>query len=183
MAPNPISEISGFSNSDLESKFDKTIKKIILILKQFENIKLVVKLHASQLPHNKKIKSLVNKIDPNISIIQSSSIITTINKSDIVIVLSSESFGTSTMLLESMILGKPTMNIILDKDIPHFDHIKQNTVYTISYNDNLMNCIKKILFDEKFKNEITHNADIFVSNFMAFPGNASAKFAQILKSF
>jgi hypothetical protein len=183
LAPNPISEISGFSNSDLELKFDNTIKKIISILKQFENIKLIVKLHASQLPHNKKIKLLMNEIDPSIPVIQSYSIIETINKSDIVIVLSSESFGTSTMLLESMILGKPTMNIILDKDIPHYDHIKQNAVYTISYNDNLMNCMKKILFDKKFKNEITHNADIFVSNFMAFPGHASEEFARILKSF
>jgi len=183
LAPNPITQISGLSNSDLESKFENTIRKIILILKEFENIKPIVKLHASQLPHNKKIKSLINQIDSNIIVYQSTSIIETINRSDVVIVVSPESFGTSTMLLESMILGKPTMNIILDDDIPKFSHVLQNTVHTISYNDNLENNLKKILFDDKFKNKITQNADIFVSNFLAYPGYASEEFAKILKSF
>lgn len=183
LAPNPITQISGLSNSDLESKFENTIRKIILILKEFKNIKPIVKLHASQLPHNKKIKSLINQIDSNIPVYQSTPVIDTINNSDIVIVVSSESFGTSTMLLESMILGRPTMNIILDKDIPNYNHIKQNAVYTISYNDNLINCIKKMLFDEQFKNGIIENADIFVSNFLTYPGYASKEFSKILKSF
>ncbi len=82
-----------------------------------------------------------------------------------------------------MILGKPTMNIILDDDIPQYSHIKQNAVYTISYNDNLENCMKKILFDVKFKNKIIQNADTFVSNFLNYRGRASEEFAKILKSF
>ena len=183
LAPNPITQISGLSNSDLELKFENTIRKIILILKEFKNCKLIVKLHASQLPHNKKIKSLINQIDSNIPVYQSVPVIDTINRSDIVIVVSPESFGTSTMLLESMILRKPTMNIILDKDIPDYNHIKQNAVYTISYCDNLVNCIKKMLFDKQFQNEITQNAEIFVSNFLAYPGYASKEFSKILKSF
>ncbi len=183
LAPNPITEVSGFANTHLEQKFDETIKKILLILKQFENVKPIVKLHATQLTHNKKIKLLINEIDSTIPVYQSTQIIETINNSDIVIVVSSESFGTSTMLLESMILGKPTMNIILDDDIPQYSHIKQNAVYTISYNDNLENCMKKILFDVKFKNKITQNADTFVSNFLNYRGHASEEFAKILKSF
>ena len=183
LTPNPITQISGLSNSDLELKFENTIRKIILILKEFKNCKLIVKLHASQLPHNKKIKSLINQIDSNILVYQSVPVIDTINRSDIVIVVSPESFGTSTMLLESMILGKPTMNIILDNNIPNYHHIEQNAVYTISYNDNLLNCLKKILLDEEFKSEIIKNADIFVSNFLANPGNASKEFSKILKSF
>lgn len=183
LAPNPITQISGLSNSDLELKFENIIRKIILILKEFKNCKLIVKLHASQLPHNKKIKSLINKIDSNIPIYQSVPVIDTINSSDIVIVVSPESFGTSTMLLESMILKKPTMNIILDNDIPDYNHIKQNAVYTISYCDNLVNCLKKMLFDKQFQNKITQNAEIFVSNFMAYPGHASKEFSKILKSY
>ncbi len=183
LAPNPITEISGFANTNLELEFDKTIKKIFSILKQFDNVKPIVKLHATQLFHNTKIKLLINEIDPTIPVYQSTPIIETINNSDVVLVISSESFGTSTMLMESMILGKPTMNVILDNDIPQYGHIKQNSVYTISYNDDLEDCIKKILFDEKFQNEITKNADEFISNFLDFRGHASEKFAKILKSF
>jgi len=183
LAPNPITEISGFANTNLELEFEKTIKKIFLILKKFDNVKPIVKLHATQLLHNTKIKLLINKIDSTIPVYQSTPIIETINNSDIVIVISSESFGTSTMLLESMILGKPTMNVILDDNIPQFSHIKENAVYTISYNDDLESCIKKILFNEKFKNEITQRADEFVSNFLDNGGHASEKFAKILKSF
>ena len=183
LAPNPITEMHGFASTALELKFSDTIKKILIILKQFKNVQPIIKLHAIPLLHNTKIKLLINELDSTIPIYQSTRIIETINKSDIVIVLSSESFFTSTMLLESMILGKPTMNIILDDDIPKFSHILQNAVHTISYNDNLENNLKKILFDDKFKNKITKNADIFVSNFLAFPGHASEEFAKILKSF
>jgi len=183
LAPNPITEISGFANTKLELKFEQTMKDLFSILNKFENIKLIVKLHATQLNYNKKIKHFLNKIDSTIPVYQSTGIIETINKSDIVIVISPENFGTSTMLLESMILGKPSMNIILDDEIPQFSHIKQNAVFTISSNDNLDSNVKKILFDEKFKNEIKKNANTFLTNFLDYKGNASEEFAKILKSF
>jgi hypothetical protein len=182
-APNPITEISGLHNTKLELKYEQIINQIFSILKQFENVKIIVKLHASQLPHNKKIKLLIKKINSTIPVFQNTSIIEIINKSDIVIVISPESFGTSTMLLESMILRKPTMNIILDDEIPQSNHIKEKAVLTLSNNQDLEENIKKILFDEKFKFEIKQNADNFVAKFLDFRGNASKEFAKILKSF
>ena len=183
LAPNPITDVSGFINTKLELRFENIITKLISILKQFKNIKPVVKLHASQLPHNVKIRSLIQKIDPSITIIQSFSIIETINESDIVIVISPESFGTSTMLLESMILRKPTMNIILDDKIPQTDHVIDEAVLTVSDNQDLEKNIKKILFDEKFQHDIKQNADEFITKFLGFRGNASEEFAKILKSY
>ncbi len=183
LAPSPITEISGFVNTTMELKFEHTINQIFSILKQFRNITPIVKLHASQLPHNMKIKSIVKKIDSTIPVIQSTSIIEIINKSDIVIVISPENFGTSTILLESMILRKPTMNIFLDKDIPQVNHIKQKAVLTVSNDQDLEENIKKILFDKKFQREIKQNADNFIAKFLDFKGNASEEFAKILKSF
>lgn len=182
LAPNPITDISGLKNSNLELRYEQIIQKIFTILKQFKNVKPLVKLHATQLNHNKKIKLLINKIDSNIPVLQSVPVIDTINKSDVVIVISPETFGTSTMLLESMILGKPTMNIILDDEIPKFSHIQQCAVHTITDNQNLKNEIDKILFDKKFRTEIITNADNFVANFLDFRGNASKEFARILNS-
>ena len=183
LAPNPITEYSGFVNTELELKFEETIRQIFSILKQFRNINPIVKLHASQLPHNIKIKSLINKIDSTIPIIQSFSIIEAINDSDIVIVITPENFGTSTMLLESMILRKPTMNIILDDEIRQTNHVIEQAVLTVSNNQDLEKNIRKILFDEKFQYDIKENADNFIAKFLDFRGNASEELAKILKSF
>jgi len=183
LAPNPITEFSGFANTKLELKFEDTINEIFSILKEFRNVKPIVKLHASQLPHNIKIKSLIKKIDPTIPIIQSFSIIEAINDSDIVIVITPESFGTSTMLLESMILRKPTMNIILDDKIPQTNHVIENAVLTVFHDQDLEKNIKKILFDKKFQYDVKQNADNFIAKFLDFRGNASEEFAKILKSY
>lgn len=183
LAPNPITEISGLASTNLELKFGSTIKEIISILKKFDNVKIIVKLHQIQLKHNREIYSLIKKIDNTIPVYSSASVIKTINNADAVIVISSERFGTSTILLESIILGKPTMNIILDDKIPEFTHVKEKAILTVSNESDLEKNFKKILFDTNFRNELIKNADAFVERFMSYRGNASEKFASILKSF
>ena len=183
IAPHPISDISVYSITNLKLKFEKTIKEIISILKKFDNVKIIVKLHQIQLKHNLEIYSLIKKIDKLIPVYSSVSVIETINHADVVIIISTENIGTSTMLLESMILGKPTMNIILDDEIPEYGYVKDKATLTISHNSNLEKNFKNILFDVDFRKELIHNADAFVEKFMSYRGNASEKFASILKSF
>jgi|SaaInlStandDraft_6_1057023.scaffolds.fasta_scaffold01894_4 hypothetical protein len=182
LAPNPIGEFSGLASTNLELKFENTIKKIISILKDLD-IKIIVKLHQIQLKHNNEIKNIITKIDKNIPIHIISSTIEIIHKSDVVLVVSSESFGTSTMLMESMILGKPTMNIILDKKIPQFTHVIDSAVMTISYNAKLKENLEKFLFDKDFQNQLIKNADHFIEKFIQNRGNASESCATLLKSF
>ena len=183
LAPNPITEISGLASTNLELKFENTIQEIISILKKFDSVKIIVKLHQIQIKHNQEINSIIKKIDSTIPIYSSTSVIDTINSADIVVVISPESFGTSTMLMESMILGKPTMNIVLDDNIPEFIHVKDKAILTISNNSDLEKNFKKILFDADFRKELTKNADTFLEKFMSYRGNASEKFTSILKSF
>lgn len=182
LAPNPIGEFSGLASTNLEIKFENILDEIISILKEF-NVKIIIKLHQIQLKHNHDIKNIIRKIDKNIPIYVTSSVIETITKSDVVLVISSESFGTSTMLMESMILGKPTMNIILDKKIPQFSHVKDNAILTVSNNNQLKKNINKILFDKKFQQQLIKNADNFIEKFLQNRGNASKKCASILESF
>lgn len=183
LAPNPITVYSGLANTLLELKFENTIERIISTLKKFDNVKIVVKLHQIQIKHNLMIKSIIKKIDNTIPVYTATPVIKTINNADVIVIISSERFGTSTMLLESMILGKPTMNIVLDDDVPQFTHVKDNAVFAISDNSNLEESFKKILFDLSFQEELIKNADIFVSKFLNYRGNASEKFALLLKSF
>ena len=86
------------------------------------------------------------------------------------------------MLLESMILGKPTMNVFFDKQIPEFDHVKKNAIFTVLDDNNFQNNLKKFLFDKKFQNDLVDNADNFVMGSLSNPNTASEKFVSILKS-
>lgn len=183
LAPNPITDISGLSSTNLEIEFENTIRKIVSILKKFHNVKIIVKLHQIQLKHNQEINSIIKKIDSTIPIYSSTPVIETINSADIVIVISSESFGTSTMLMESMILGKPTMNVILDDHIPQYQHVKDKAILTISSKDDLDKNLNQILFDADVQKKIIDNADSFLEKFLTHRGNASENFASILKSF
>ncbi len=183
LAPNPINDINGQSSTSLKIQFNETIKEILKIIKKFDNVKVVVKLHPIQLQHNEEIKSLIKKIDVTIPIYLWTSVIDMINSADVVMVLSPEIHATPTMLLESMILGKPTINIYFNENIPEYEHVKNNAIFTITNNDDLENRIKKILFDENFQNTLQKNADDFINKFMSNPGTASEKFASILKSY
>lgn len=183
LAPNPINDINGQSNTDLKLQFNTTIKKTLEIIKKFDDVKIIVKLHPIQLQHNEEIKLLIKNFDSSIPIYQWNSVIDTINSVDTVIVLTPEIHATPTMLLESMILGKPTMNVYFDKTLPEYDHIKNDAIFTITNNDDLENNIKKFLFDYNFQNSIQKNADNFVNQFMINPGTASKELASILKSY
>ena len=183
LAPNPISDISGLSSTELKSRFVNVIKQIISSLDEMDNVKIIVKIHHARLKHNEEIKKLIRELDSSIPILLWDSVVDTINKVDAVLVVSPEIYGTSTMLLESMILGKPTMNIYFDKEIPQYDHVKQNAVLTILDFDDIKSNLQKILFDEKFQISLCKNADNFLSKFMDSQGNASQKFASILQSF
>jgi len=183
LAPNPINEINGQSGTNLKLQFNQTIKKTLEIIKKFDNVKVIVKLHPIQLQHNEEIKLLIKNLDSSIPIYLWTSVIDTINSVDTVLVLTPEIHATPTMLLESMILGKPTMNVFFDKTIPEYDHIKNNAVFTVTNNDDLEINLKKFLFDNNFQNILQKNADNFVNQFMSNPGTASKKLASILKSY
>ena len=183
LAPNPLNDINGQSNTTLKLQFNETIKKTLEIIKKFDNVKIIVKLHPIQLQHNEEIKLLIKNLDTSIPIYQWNSVIDTINSVDMVIVLTPEIHATPTMLLESMILGKPIMNVYFNKVIPEYDHIKNNAIFTITNNDDLESNMKKFLFDNNFKNLLQKNADNFVNQFMSNHGTASKKLASFLKSY
>jgi len=183
LAPNPLNDINGQSNTTLKLQFNETIKKTLEIIKKFDNVKIIVKLHPIQLQHNEEIKLLIKNLDTSIPIYQWNSVIDTINSVDMVIVLTPEIHATPTMLLESMILGKPIMNVYFNKIIPEYDHIKNNAIFTITNNDDLESNMKKFLFDNNFKNLLQKNADNFVNQFMSNHGTASKKLASFLKSY
>ncbi len=183
LALNPISDVSGLSSTELKIRTNKVIKKIFSTIKKFNDLKIIVKLHAIQLEHNEEIKSLIKELDNTVPVYISTSIIDTINSADVVVVVSPENSATSTMLLESMILGKPTMNIFCNEQIYKFNHIQRNAVFTINDQSDIEKDLEKMLFNKEFQKDLTRNADNFIKEFMHNPGCASEDFSKILKSY
>ena len=183
LAPNPISEISGLSTTDLKLRMNNAIKQIVSYVEKEDNVRIIVKIHHARLKHNEEIKDFIKKLNPSIPILLWDSVIDTINSVDAVVVISPEIYGTSTMLLESMILDKPTMNIYFDKEIPKYEHVKQNTVLTIIDSNDIQVNLDKILFDEKVITDLSKNANNYLSKFMSNQGSASHQFALKLQTF
>lgn len=183
LAPNPVNDINGISDTNLKIQVNEIIEQILKIINNFDDIEIFVKLHPIQLKHNEEITSFIKSINSEIPIYLWTPVIKTINKSDIVIVLSPEIHATSTILIESMILQKPVMNIYFDKEIPKFDYIKNNAVFAVSSFDNISNNLKKILFDDEFQTSLKENANRFIKQFMSNPNTASKEFSLLLKSY
>ena len=180
IAPNPITEFSGLGTVELEIKFENVLKQIFLILNESNKIHPFVKLHGTQLKHNLEIKNILQKINHKIPIILTGDIIKIINQSNLVIVITPESFGTSTMILEAMILGKPVLNIILDDKIPNYNFQTSKSIFSILFNDEFNINLKKFLFDKNFQNELLKNQQQYLDNFLNFKGKASERLVQII---
>ena len=183
IAPTPIVTLQGFDTSDIHEKFENVIIKLCKIFENLENVKIVFKLHPSQSGHNNEIKQIIQKYSKKIPIYLLNPISELIQESNVVITITPEGWSPSTIILESMILQKPVMNIVLDEKMYEFDYIKQGAIIAIPHSANLQNEIKQILFDQELKKELLINSRIFVKKFLKNPGLASKKLADLMKEY
>ena len=101
-----------------------------------------------------------------------------INSCDLLI-----TFNNSTVVLESMILGKPSISLQIEKWAEEDDLVKTGAFLPISNIDEIENGIKKILYDNEFKDNLLENSKSFVNDYLANPGTASNKLAKLLDSY
>ena len=89
----------------------------------------------------------------------------------------------STVLLEGLILKKPTMNIDMTDKFLEFQYIKDNAVLSISDQSDLIKPINDLLHDKELSKKLIHNGQTHVEKFLANSSNASKYLADILNSF
>ena len=106
------------------------------------------------------------------------SLVELINSCDLLI-----TFNNSTVILESMILGKPAISLQIEKWAQEDDIIKTEAFLSISNIEEVEDGIKKILYDSKYENKLIENSRIFVNNYLANHGTASYELAKLLDSF
>ena len=182
LCPRPIVELNCHNSTQMYIKYETILKSTIQQLKQFPGVQLIVKLHPGDIAHNDLIQKIVSEIDSEILIYHSKPIHQLIDQSDLVFVISPEGHDPSTVILESIIFEKPTINLVLDDKFFNFSYELHNAVISISKNDNLPEIIQKILHDENFRINLISNGKNFLKDYLSNPENASKSLVeQILK--
>lgn len=178
-----INQVSGQADTDLYIKFENLLRKICAIIKKFENVSLLVKLHPNQDAHNQDIKKLISDIDNSIQIYQLKSIKELLSISDVLVNISPEGFDPSTVLLEGLILNKPTMNIVIDNKFYDFQYEKDKAVLSISADSDLEKHLGDIISNKALQHTLIDNGKNHVNTYMTNHGTASEYLAKYLTSF
>ena len=161
LCPRPIISNTGHKDSILYEKYYDLLKRLINFLNKNN--------HFEELAPAAKI----NQLKPIQELIKIS---------DIVVNISPEGYDPSTIMLETMLLRKPIMNIILDEKIFDFEFQKQNAVISLRSSEDFKPIIKKILYDPIFQKQILKNEQIFINKYLMNFGNASSFLAQYIQN-
>jgi hypothetical protein len=167
--------VAGFTSNVLE-EYEDSIKTVCNTIKKLEGYELVVKLH----PYSTDfidIKKIIKDIDPSVKIIQNINISKLIEECDILI-----TYNSSTVLLEAMILEKPTIAIQLN-DITELQKepiFRYNTISAINHEE-LENTLKSLLEDDVSNNKIT-NGKKLVNDYISNPTNSSEELLRFLQN-
>jgi len=164
------------TDSRASRNLETSLKKILLILKSTPNKKPIIKLHPAEYFH---IKPLIKKIDPTIPIYQHEDILPLLQSCDSMI-----SLNYSTVLLDALILDKPTMVILTEKqNFEEEELIKNKATLCVSDLNNLENDLNKLLFDDGVRTNLINNGKQFVDNYLSNQGTASKYIVKTLSNY
>lgn len=177
-----IDTMSALNTTDTYISFEKTLVRIISKIRSIPNTKLMFKLHPAQDISNEWIRKIITTIDPKVIVTQNDSVSSVLQKSDAVIHLDVTGIGPSTTLLESLILQKPVLNIVLHDEDLSYEFIKDNACISCDLKSDVEGNIEKILFDNKIIDELRRNATLHVMRYLVNPGKASESLSMSIKN-
>jgi len=170
----PITMVGEGPRIELYEKYKNTLDKLILISNNIENLEIIFKLHPQQNPSNQIIIDMIKKNNNKIKILQFNPIKELLSDCDLHVNIAPDNFDASTVILEAMIMGKPTLNIQLQKNEIEFEFMKAGAIKTINYDSD----IKEVIFDlisHHGTEELINNSQNFLNKYMKNRGNAAKK--------
>ena len=138
---------------------------------------MVIKPHPAPNFINNVIE-LIREIDPKISINHTVDVKSLIANCDLLI-----TFNNSTIALDSIMLGVPTISLQIEKWAEENDIVKANAVLSISKISDIENGMRCMLYDEELRNKMKNNADNFLGMYLSNRGLASKKLSEFLDTF
>jgi hypothetical protein len=149
------------------------LKEILEYIKKNSNKKPIIKLHQTEYFD---IHSIVKKIDPSIAIYQYQDILGLLETCDVVI-----SLNYSTVLLDALILNKPTMVILPEKqNFEEEEIIKRNAVLAVSNISELEIKLKQIISDKNVRKNLIVNGKQFIEEYFSYRGNSSEYLTKLI---
>ena len=176
---SPISERSGLGDTNLIIKYNYFLEKILKILNEFNDLKITVKLHPGENPHNSILIDFL-KNQSNITVFQIKNPNELIKKSDLMINISPELYDSSTIMLEGLLLRKPVIQLSLDDELSKVEPLK-SPIIQISEIEHFEQVISKIINDEIYRKEIIEQISNKLNDYLSFQGNSNAKFFEIIE--
>ena len=176
---SPISERSGLGDTNLIIKYNYFLEKIFKILNEFNDLKITVKLHPGENPHNSILIDFL-KNQSNITVFQIKNPNELIKKSDLMINISPELYDSSTIMLEGLLLRKPVIQLSLDDELSKVEPLK-SPIIQISEIEHFEQIISKIINDEIYRKEIIEQISNKLNDYLSFQGNSNAKFLEIIE--
>jgi len=154
-------------------RFELYLKKILKYIKKNSNKKPIIKLHSSEYFN---IAPIINKIDQNIPIYQHEDLLPILETCDSLI-----SLNYSTILVDGLILKKPTMVILPEKqNFEQEEIIKKGAVAVVSNKIELETKLNDFLCNEQFRENLINNGEKFVDEYFSFQGNSSKMLSEFL---
>ncbi len=157
-------------------RLDDYTRRICQHIKKISDKRIIVKLHPGRTHYD--IMPIVHEVDPSVPVYQNENIFELMEKCDAVIAL-----NFSTVLLEAMILRKPTLVVFPERhNYEHEIPIRCKTVLTLSNPDNVESALDALLLNDAVRNELIERGEDFVNQYMAHQGDSCDFIAKLLKS-
>jgi len=182
VTPRPIiNHVEGI-RIELYERYEKIIDDMLEIVDDRDDIEIIFKLHPQQSKHNKIIREYIENKNRNVKIMQFKSINELLTICDLHVNIAPDNFDASTVILEAMILGRPTINIQLQTTKIEFEFMKDNAIKTINYDSNIKKEVFEILFDDKKSEELIKKSKIYLKRYIANHGKASQSLIVSIKN-
>ena len=159
-------------NSQL--KHDKIIMQIYNTLKKIPGKEIIIRTHPSPIL-TEHIKQLFNQLDSSVSFVNDKDLIEVIEDAELIL-----SFNNSTICLDAIALNKPVISFQTDEWSFDEEIVQQDGVLAVR---NISECeiyVKKILFDDGFRESLLQKSQIFLDKYFANQGTSSNYLAKTI---
>jgi hypothetical protein len=159
-------------------KFEKSIEVVINYFKKYTDLKPIIKVHPNPTTYFDIVEK-IKRIDPKITIFKNKDTFELIKNCDSLI-----SINFSTILLEGMILDKPTMCLSFQRqNFIEEPNVKMNSTIFIEELSDIEKSLNELIFNQKIRKTLVSNGKKFVDEYLSNQGNASEALVKILKEY
>jgi len=164
------------STTDVHIKFENFIREVCRVAKKLDK-QLIIKPHPQPDSIN-NVLDLIKEIDNTIPVILETDLKELISSCELLI-----TFNNSTIALESIILGKPTISLQIEKWAEEHQIVKMNALLSITKEKDIEEGIIKMMNDVDLINQINLNGKKFLQQYMSCQGHSSQILSKILDGF